>query len=77
MWFKVIIKNFDKMGIIISVLKVFVSVLLLGIVVCISLLIFCFVGFFLQRNKRIESSESYVDCSGDDWEVGGVKIFGC
>ena len=66
MWFKVIIKNFDKMGIIISVLKVFVSVLLLGIVVCISLLIFCFVGFFLQKKERIESSESYVDCSGDD-----------
>ena len=54
------------MGIIISVLKVFVGVLLLGIVVCIALLILCFVGFFLQRNKRIESNESNVDCSGDD-----------
>ena len=54
------------MGIIISVLKVFVGVLLLSIVVCISLLIFSFVGFFLQKKERIESSESYVDCSGDD-----------
>ena len=54
------------MGIIILGLKVFVDVLLLGIVVCIALLLFCFVGFFLQRNKRIESNESNVDCSGDD-----------
>ena len=54
------------MGIIILGLKILINIFLLLFVVCIALLIFCFVGFFLQRNKRIESSESYVDCSGDD-----------
>ena len=54
------------MGTIILGLKLFVSILLLIFVVCIAVLIFCFVGFFLQRNKRIESNESNVDCSGDD-----------
>lgn len=54
------------MGTIILGLKILMSILLLIIVVCISLLIFCFVGFFLQKKERIESSESYVDCSGDD-----------
>ena len=54
------------MGTIILGLKLFVSILLLILVVCISLLIFSFLGFFLQRNEIIESSESNVDYSGDD-----------
>ena len=63
---RVIIKNFDKMGTIILGLKILMSILLLLFVVGIAVLLFCFVGFFLQRNKRSESSESNVDCSGDD-----------
>lgn len=54
------------MGTIILGLKILMSILLLGIVVCIALLIFCFIGFFLQRNKINESNESNVDYSGDD-----------
>ena len=47
-------------------LKILMSIFLLLFVVCLAVLFFCFVGFFLQRNKRIESSESNVDCSGDN-----------
>ena len=54
------------MGTIILGLKILISILLLLFVVCIAVLILCFVGFFLQRNKRIESNESNVDGSGDD-----------
>ena len=54
------------MGTIILGLKILMSILVLGFTLCIALLIFCFVGFFLQRNKINESSESNVDCSGDD-----------
>ena len=53
------------MGVVISGLKILMSILLLLLVICIAVLILCFVGFFLQRNKRIESSESNVDGSGD------------
>lgn len=53
------------MGTIILGLKILISILLLLFVVCIAVLIFCFVGFFLQRNERIESNESNVDGSGD------------
>ena len=54
------------MGTIILGLKILMSILLLLFVVFIAVLLFCFVGFFLQRNKINESSESNVDCSGDD-----------
>lgn len=53
------------MGVIILGLKLFLNILLLGFTLCIALLIFSFLGFFLQRNERIESNESNVDGSGD------------
>ena len=54
------------MGTIILGLKILISILVLGFTLCIALLIFSFLRFFLQRNKRIESSESNVDCSGNN-----------
>ena len=54
------------MGTIILGLKILMSILLLLFVVGLATLLFCFVGFFLQRNKINESIKSNVDCSGDD-----------
>ena len=54
------------MGTIILGLKILMNILLLLFVVSIAVLFFCFVGFFLQRDKRSKSNEGNVDCSGDD-----------